>query len=117
MTTVLVVEDDFDLREMIEMLLGLEGLRPLGAANGREALRVLARPDGRPDVILLDLMMPEMNGWQFREAQLAEPALAAIPVIVMSAMTERGLDGVPFLPKPFDNQALLDAIQRVAPAA
>jgi CheY-like chemotaxis protein len=113
--TVLIVEDDFDLREMIEMLLGLEGMRPVGATNGRDALRVLARLDSRPDVILLDLMMPEMSGWQFREAQLAEPGLASIPVIVMSAMTDRGIEGVPFLAKPFDNQQLVDAIRRIVP--
>jgi len=112
--TVLVVEDDFDLREMIEMLLGLEGLHPVGATNGREALQVLSGLEPRPDVILLDLMMPEMSGWQFREAQLQAPDLASIPVVVMSAMTDRGIEGVPFLAKPFDNQQLLDAIRRAA---
>lgn len=114
--TVMVVEDDLDLREMIEMLLTVEGLRPVPATNGREALRVLQGAGQRPDVILLDLMMPEMNGWQFREAQLAEPSLAGIPVIVMSAVTERAIEGVPFLKKPFDSDQLIAAIHRAVPA-
>lgn len=115
---VMVVEDDLDLREMIEMLLSVEGMEALGAANGQDAMRVLRRTAPRPDVILLDLMMPVMSGWQFREAQLQEPGLASIPVIVMSAMTDRGIDGVPFLKKPFDNDQLLAAIREVvSPAA
>ena len=113
--TVMVVEDDLDLREMIEMLLTVEGLHPVPATNGREALRALHGDEPRPDVILLDLMMPEMNGWQFREAQLAEPELAGIPVIVMSAVTERAIDGVPFIKKPFDSDQLLAAIHRAVP--
>ncbi len=113
---VMIVEDDLDLREMLEMLLSVEGMEPVGAATGQEALRALEQPP-RPDVILLDLMMPVMSGWQFREAQLRQPGLASIPVIVMSAMTDRGIDGVPFLKKPFDNDQLLSAIRRaVSPA-
>jgi CheY-like chemotaxis protein len=114
--TVMVVEDDLDLREMIEMLLTVEGLRPVGATNGREALCALHGKEPHPDVILLDLMMPEMNGWQFREAQLSEPDLADIPVIVMSALSERAIEGVPFIQKPFDTDQLMAAIHRAVPA-
>jgi CheY-like chemotaxis protein len=79
------VEDDPDLREMMEQLLHLEGFAPLTAPNGREALTLLE--SGAPvKAILLDLMMPVMDGWEFREKQLRNPALANIPVVVMSAV-------------------------------
>jgi len=79
------VEDDADLREMMEQLLHLEGFAPLTAPNGREALLLLEA--GAPvKAILLDLMMPVMDGWEFRQHQLLNPALAGIPVVVMSAV-------------------------------
>src|SRR5688572_26345960 len=82
---VLVVEDDPDLREMMEQVLHLEGFAPLTAPNGREALTLLG--SGAPvKVILLDLMMPIMDGWEFRRLQQADPRLAAIPIVVMSAI-------------------------------
>jgi CheY-like chemotaxis protein len=81
---VLVVEDDPDLREMMEQMLHLEGFATLTAPNGQEALNLLNA--GVPvKVILLDLMMPVMDGWEFRRRQLADPKLAGIPVVVMSA--------------------------------
>jgi CheY-like chemotaxis protein len=79
------VEDDADLREMMEQLLHLEGFAPLTAPNGREALNLLE--SGAPvKAILLDLMMPVMDGWEFRQLQLSNPAFAGIPVVVMSAV-------------------------------
>ena len=82
---VLVVEDDPDLREMMEQMLHLEGFATLTAPNGLEALNLLN--GGAPvKVILLDLMMPVMDGWEFRRRQLADPKLAGIPVVVMSAV-------------------------------
>jgi CheY-like chemotaxis protein len=79
------VEDDADLREMMEQLLHLEGFAPLTAPNGREALELLQA--GAPvKAILLDLMMPVMDGWEFRQHQLLDPALAHIPVVVISAV-------------------------------
>ena len=82
---VLIVEDDADLREMMEQLLHLEGFAPLTAPNGREALMLLEA--GAPvKAILLDLMMPVMDGWEFRHHQLSNPMLARIPVVVMSAV-------------------------------
>ena len=82
---ILIVEDDEDLREMMAQLLALEGFKAETAANGREALAYLALGD-RPDVILLDLMMPVMDGWEFRRQQVTDPALAAVPVVVLSAV-------------------------------
>ena len=82
---VLVVEDDPTIREVLVEVLGEHGYEAVGAANGHEALEALADSAGRPCVILLDLMMPVMDGRSFREQQLMRPELSAIPVIVLSA--------------------------------
>src|SRR5690606_13804277 len=79
---ILVVEDDQDIRESVVEILEDEGHRVSAAADGREALERLQRAQPRPDLILLDLMMPVMNGFQFREEQLKRPELAGIPVVV-----------------------------------
>lgn len=82
---ILVVEDDVDLRDSICMLLELEGFVAIGVGNGQEALDYLsAHPI--PCVILLDLMMPKMNGPEFRVRQLADAALATVPTVVLSAV-------------------------------
>jgi len=83
--SVLVVEDDHDLRDMMEQMLHLEGFATLTAANGLEALDLL-HAGASVRVILLDLMMPVMDGWEFRRRQRADPKLADIPVVVMSAL-------------------------------
>src|SRR4026209_1348307 len=84
---VLIVEDDEDLREMMAQLLTLEGFVAATVANGREALEYLQHAS-KPDVILLDLMMPVMDGWEFRRRQQADPDLAPLPVIVLSALDQ-----------------------------
>src|SRR5690349_23695253 len=83
-TSVLVVEDDFDLRDALVPILEYEGHRVVSAANGKEALERL-RTMPPPSLILLDLMMPVMDGEQFRAQQLRDPALASIPVVIVSA--------------------------------
>jgi CheY-like chemotaxis protein len=112
---VLVVEDDPDLREMMEQLLHLEGFAPLTAPNGQEALNLLHA--GAPvKVILLDLMMPVMDGWEFRRQQRADPKLAAIPVVVMSAIDgERLLEIEPIAAfrKPLAFTQMIDFLQRL----
>ncbi len=80
---VLVVEDDNDLRESICTVLQDAGYESWPAENGEVALE-RARAE-RPCVILLDLMMPVMNGWEFRSEQLRDPELSSIPVIIMTA--------------------------------
>ena len=112
---VLVVEDDPDLRHLMSRLLALEGFEPLVAANGREALDLL-RAVPLPRLILLDLMMPVMDGWQFRAEQRADPALAEIPVVLTTAVphTERfnELHAAAILQKPWDLGELLDIVRR-----
>ncbi|HYG68422.1 MAG TPA: response regulator [Anaeromyxobacteraceae bacterium] len=109
-----VVDDDTDLRETIGELLEDEGYDARLFENGRAALDFL-RSGGRPRLILLDLMMPEMNGWQFREEQLRDDRLKEIPVLVMTA--SRGIDGATLegaevLQKPIGVGDLLAAIER-----
>lgn len=111
---VLIIEDDADLREMMAQLLTLEGFHAETAANGQDALDYL-RSGEPPDLILLDLMMPIMDGWEFRRRQAADPSLARVPVVVLSALDPaRGadLDAAAFLKKPLDFDRLLDLVRR-----
>jgi CheY-like chemotaxis protein len=110
---VLIVEDDEDLREMMAQLLTLEGFQTATVANGREALEYLHEAS-TPDVILLDLMMPVMDGWEFRRQQQADPALAPVPVIVLSALDQArasNLEATAFLKKPLDFDRLLSLVR------
>ena len=108
MTAVLLVEDDPDSREALEALLEMSGRLVRSASNGREAIEQLEK-GMRPAVILLDLMMPVMNGWEFLEHRARRPEWAAIPVVVLSAAAIDGklaALGVPHLRKPIDPDAL-----------
>jgi CheY-like chemotaxis protein len=82
---VLVVDDEADVRESIADALSGRGWDVLEAGNGAEALEVLHETTTPPDVILLDIMMPVMDGWEFRTVQLHDPGLHDIPVVVFSA--------------------------------
>ena len=113
---ILLVEDDFVLRGSLAAVLQTEGYRVECAANALEALRRLERQP-TPSLILLDIMLPYMDGLEFRGLQLAAPALADIPVIVITAVgvrpdvaAELGLRQTFF--KPLERQRLLDAISR-----
>ena len=86
---VLIVEDDADLREMMAQILILEGFNPATVSNGREALEYLRHGDA-PQLILLDLMMPVMNGWEFCSQRQQDPALASIPVVLFSGAGDVG---------------------------
>jgi len=110
---VLIVEDDEDLREMMAQLLSLEGFHSATVANGREALQYLHDAE-KPQVILLDLMMPVMDGWEFRRQQQADPDLAPVPVIVLSALDHgraSDLEAAAFLKKPLDFDRLLSLVR------
>ena len=105
----LIVEDDADIRESLGDALEFYGYEVATAENGWDALRLL-RSGLDPEVILLDLVMPVMNGWQFRKLQLADPSLAAIPVVVVSASAPGDARPDRHLSKPFGIDDLLAAV-------
>jgi CheY-like chemotaxis protein len=110
----LVVDDDNDLRETLQMLLEESGFMVTTAANGRAALERL-RSGARPDLILLDLMMPEMNGWDFLARVRPDATLGSIPIVIMTAHKSIDVPSVPredVLHKPFDSSKLLATIAR-----
>ena len=110
--TVLIVEDDLDTREMLGRFLELEGYRVETAENGKRALERLGSGVGAC-VILLDLMMPVMDGWQFRQEQIRDASLADIPVIVVSAAGRERLEKIhanAYLSKPVDLDELLGCV-------
>ncbi|HVT59705.1 MAG TPA: response regulator [Thermoanaerobaculia bacterium] len=114
---VLVADDDDDLRRLLVDRLQADGLRARGAAGGGEALQLIA--DRPPALLLLDLMMPDLDGWEVLRRLRADPATADLPVIVLSARSgaldraaAEGLKVVDFVGKPFDLGSLLDEIER-----
>jgi CheY-like chemotaxis protein len=114
---ILLVEDDEIVRRAIQMVLEWEGYHVECASNGQEALDML-RAGARPGLILLDVMMPVLDGGQFREEQKRDPALASIPVIVVSAASfAASVDAVSLVRKPFEVEELLNAIRDHAPRA
>jgi len=115
--TVFIIEDDVDTREMIGRFLDLEGFDVESAANGRQALERL-QAGAHVCVILLDLMMPVMDGWEFRRLQQNDPALSGIPVIVFSAAGRDRIEQIEaddYLCKPVDLDELLRILGRCRP--
>jgi CheY-like chemotaxis protein len=112
--TVLLIEDDPDVSETLAGLLARFDYAVTIARDGQKALRAL-RDGPLPRLILLDLMMPNMDGHRFRNAQLEEPTLAAIPTIVITAdakASREKLGVAACFRKPFDVEALLNEIAR-----
>ncbi len=118
---VLVVEDDEDIRADLAAILRVKGFAVDEAANGKEALARL-HGGARPCVIVLDLMMPVMNGWELRAEMLSELALAEIPVVVVSGKgriapdEEATLAPAAVLVKPFELAELLALVGRYCPS-
>jgi CheY-like chemotaxis protein len=109
---VLVVDDDDDAREAMVLLLRLKGYNPVAAQNGKDALRYL-RTEPLPRLIILDLWMPIMDGLQFRREQRSDPAIADIPVVVVTALSDRtDIDANAVLLKPLDVERFLSAVSR-----
>ena len=111
---ILVVDDDPDIRESLREVLEDEGYEVACVGNGREALDHLKAASPPPCVILLDLMMPVMDGWQFRREQKQNPAIADIPLIVITATGKRPvlIDAAELVMKPLDLNRLFEAIER-----
>lgn len=113
--SILLVDDDFGILDALSDVLTDEGYDIITARNGREALERIAVT--RPDVILLDFMMPIMDGGQTLQALQADPSLRSIPVIMMSAVSKASLplDCQPtaFIAKPFEIKSLLEQLERI----
>ena len=115
--TVLLVEDDDDERDALAALLEQEDYCVLQAPNGAEALKLLESQPGQCQLILLDLMMPVMNGWDFRKLQKRKAALADIPVVLMSAGAQiafavEDLDAAGYVTKPVEFSDLLKKVEQ-----
>lgn len=120
LSRVLVVDDDSNIRRMIVAALKRDGYAFLEAPNGREALDIMRAE--HPDVVVLDLMMPILSGWDVLAERQREPDLMRIPVILISAnrdpeiatAVDKGICA--FLPKPFDIGALSALVRSCVPA-
>lgn len=115
--SVIVVDDDPAILDLVEMILNEEGYSVRTAANGREALDLVA--EQRPALVLLDLMMPIMDGWSFCRRVKGEAATRTMPVIVMSAdrhlnQKANDIDADGYLLKPFDLDKLLEVVAQYA---
>ncbi len=115
-STVLVVDDDKDLLRLMSKFLRLEGFNPAQATNGQEALDYL-RGGGDANVILLDLRMPVMDGWEFRKEQREDPGIASIPVVVLSGTEadHRDLGAAAAFREPVSFPEILGAVRQLCP--
>jgi CheY-like chemotaxis protein len=113
--TILLAEDDLDIRDAVQDVLEEIGCDVIPARTGRQALEFLSQdPRSPPDMVILDLMMPLVTGWQVLEAIQRDPALAGIPVVILTAATQDKPSGVAaLLQKPFQIQVLLETVQRL----
>ena len=118
---ILLVDDQAENRDAMGFLLEQEGLRVRVAHDGQEALEAL-HGGLRPCLVLVDLMMPRMDGWEFRQRQLSDPQFADIPVVVMSGYPNAqkaaaGLGVLDVLRKPLSRSALLTLVSDNCPAS
>jgi CheY-like chemotaxis protein len=119
-TFVLLVEDDVDLRDTIASLLSFHGHRVETASDGTEALTWLRQPESQPCLVLLDLMMPGMNGFELRSRMTADPELSSIPVVIITGagvLAEQHASELQaeILKKPLAMSTLLGTVQRFCP--
>jgi CheY-like chemotaxis protein len=115
--TVLVVEDDREVRDAIAEVLADSEYKAVAASNGVEALEQLRNAAIRPCLILLDVMMPTMDGWEFRAEQQRDPAVKDIPVVLLSAHADvrsaaAEMAAAGFLAKPVAIDSLLETVER-----
>ena len=121
MPRVLVVDDDNEIRETMVEILTDEGYEVVGARDGYEALAQLRDPEDRWGLVLLDLMMPNMDGRTFRAEQLLDPVIAPIPVVIVSPMTDvattaEELQVAEHLTKPVPLRDLIQLVRRYCAA-
>ena len=111
--SILVIEDNIEIRESLKLALEMEGFNVFTADNGKDGLEKLSNIP-TPCVILLDLMMPVMNGWEFIEVISKDIMLSTIPIIVVSAFGEKNTNPKPsaYIQKPIDLDALLSAVSK-----
>lgn len=116
---IVCIEDDPQIIELVRMILGRKGYQVIGAAGGQEGLTLVQVQ--RPDLILLDLMMPDLDGWEVYRRLKEDPVLAAVPVIVVTARAQ-DIDRVlglhvahvdDYLTKPFTPKQLTDSVERI----
>lgn len=116
---VVCVEDEPEMIDLIQLILGRKGYEVIGANGGKRGIATIQSE--KPDIVLLDLMMPEMDGWEVYQKMKADEALREIPVIVVTAKAQ-SIDKVlglqiakvdDYISKPFSPQELLDSIQQV----
>jgi CheY-like chemotaxis protein len=115
--TILIVDDDAGIRQLLLLCLEHKGYTATTVANGREALDHLYAAQSLPGLILLDMMMPVMDGAAFRQAQQADPHIAPIPVVVLSAAEKLDsqaprLSVDAYIPKPIEFDALLQVVEQ-----
>lgn len=117
--TVVCIEDEQEMIELVKLILSRKKIEVHGALGGREGLEKIA--EVKPDLVLLDLMMPEMDGWEVFQTMKASPDMHKIPVIVVTAKAQ-SIDRVlglhiarvdDYITKPFGPQDLLDSVERV----
>jgi DNA-binding response OmpR family regulator len=116
---VVCIEDEPEMIDLVKLILSRKGFQVTGAMGGREGLEVIARDN--PDLVLLDLMMPDMDGWEVYQKMKADDAMKAIPVIVVTAKAQ-SIDKVlglhiakvdDYITKPFGPQELLESVEKV----
>jgi CheY-like chemotaxis protein len=112
-STVLLVEDEQESRETLRELLELEGFKVETAVNGREALEVLTRSGDDICIMLLDLFMPVMDGWQVIDQLRADGRLAKTQVVVITSAAHRAPPGIPVFEKPLDLEKVMSEVQRL----
>lgn len=117
--TVVIVEDEQEMIDLIQLILSRRGFNVIGANGGAQGLKEIR--ENSPDLVLLDLMMPEMDGWQVYQQLKADDATANIPVIVVTAKAQN-IDKVlglhiakvdDYIPKPFSLEELVTRIEKV----
>ena len=118
--SILVVDDESPVRAVVMAVLEDTQYDVIGAANGRDAVACLCKSPSRFQLVLLDLMMPYMSGWDVLHVMQAHPTLASIPVVIMTAganVRQQALDlgAAGYLPKPLDLDQLLDIAERYYP--